>query len=202
MCRRGAQLNAYSVWSGFGFDFRLGCYARTRTVRQVSFHKFGEFFPGTGALDDIGYGKGKGYTVNVPLKDGMDDDSYRMLYEPIMQKVRHAGVRRRWCRPQAIEQPRVCASWQAADLTFAHCSNAHCQPPAHLLRPYLGPSPDRPRPASLACLPPLPPLQVMELYQPGAIVMCCGADSLSGDRLGCFNLSLEGHSHCLEFLAK
>jgi histone deacetylase 1/2 len=25
---------------------------------QVSFHKYGEFFPGTGALDDIGYGKG------------------------------------------------------------------------------------------------------------------------------------------------
>ena len=32
--------------------------------------------------------------------------------------------------------------------------------------------------------------------------MCCGADSLSGDRLGCFNLSLEGHSNCIEFLAR
>ncbi|KAG2487168.1 hypothetical protein HYH03_014150 [Edaphochlamys debaryana] len=101
----------------------------TDRVMTVSFHKYGEFFPGTGALDDIGYGKGKYYTVNVPLKDGMDDDSYKMLYEPIMQKV-------------------------------------------------------------------------MDMYQPGAIVMCCGADSLSGDRLGCFNLSLEGHSNCLEFLAK
>ena len=38
--------------------------------------------------------------------------------------------------------------------------------------------------------------QVMEMYQPGAIVMCCGADSLSGDRLGCFNLSMEGHANC------
>ena len=27
------------------------------------------------------------------------------------------------------------------------------------------------------------------MYQPGAIVLQCGADSLSGDRLGCFNLS-------------
>ena len=33
----------------------------------------------------------------------------------------------------------------------------------------------------------------MEMYQPEAIVLCCGADSLSGDRLGCFNLSMEGH---------
>ena len=44
--------------------------------------------------------------------------------------------------------------------------------------------------------------QVMEVYQPGAIVVCGGADSLSGDRLGCFNLSLQGHAHCMDFLAK
>lgn len=30
----------------------------------------------------------------------------------------------------------------------------------------------------------------MEMYQPGAIVVCGGADSLSGDKLGCFNLSI------------
>ena len=42
----------------------------------------------------------------------------------------------------------------------------------------------------------------MEVFQPEAIVVCGGADSLSGDRLGCFNLSLEGHSSCMEFLAK
>ena len=34
----------------------------------------------------------------------------------------------------------------------------------------------------------------MEMYQPGAIVLQCGADSLANDRLGCFSLSLEGHS--------
>lgn len=76
-------------------------------MRQVSFHKFGEFFPGTGALDDIGYGKGKGYTVNVPLKDGMDDDSYRMLYEPIMQKVRHAVPSRTTARDSRPGDPRA-----------------------------------------------------------------------------------------------
>ena len=32
----------------------------------------------------------------------------------------------------------------------------------------------------------------MEWYRPGAIVLQCGADSLSGDRLGCFNLSMKG----------
>jgi len=40
----------------------------------------------------------------------------------------------------------------------------------------------------------------MELYQPSAIVLQCGADSLSGDRLGCFNLTLKGHAKCVEFM--
>ena len=26
----------------------------------------------------------------------------------------------------------------------------------------------------------------------------CGADSLAGDRLGCFNLTLRGHGACIE----
>jgi histone deacetylase 1/2 len=34
--------------------------------------------------------------------------------------------------------------------------------------------------------------KVMETYQPSAIVLQCGADSLTGDRLGCFNLTLKG----------
>lgn len=35
--------------------------------------------------------------------------------------------------------------------------------------------------------------KVMEMYQPSAVVLQCGADSLSGDRLGCFNLTIKGH---------
>lgn len=30
--------------------------------------------------------------------------------------------------------------------------------------------------------------------------MQCGADSLSGDRLGCFNLSLKGHADCVKYV--
>ncbi|QQP58297.1 Histone deacetylase, partial [Caligus rogercresseyi] len=39
-------------------------------------------------------------------------------------------------------------------------------------------------------------------YHPSAIVLQCGADSLSGDRLGCFNLTLKGHAKCVEFMKK
>ncbi len=34
------------------------------------------------------YGPGEGYALNVPLDVGMDDESYKFMFEPIMQKVR------------------------------------------------------------------------------------------------------------------
>ncbi|KAI4817588.1 hypothetical protein KUCAC02_010973 [Chaenocephalus aceratus] len=82
----------------------------TDRVMTVSFHKYGEYFPGTGDLRDIGAGKGKYYAVNYPLRDGIDDESYEAIFRP------------------------------------------------------------------------------------------CGADSLSGDRLGCFNLTIKGHAKCVEYI--
>lgn len=99
----------------------------TDRVMTLSFHKYGEYFPGTGDLRDIGAGKGKYYAVNFPLRDGIDDDCYEQVFKPVVTKV-------------------------------------------------------------------------METFQPSAIVLQCGADSLTGDRLGCFNLSLKGHGRCVEFI--
>uniref|UniRef100_A0A8C9PFS6 Histone deacetylase domain-containing protein n=1 Tax=Spermophilus dauricus TaxID=99837 RepID=A0A8C9PFS6_SPEDA len=33
-----------------------------------------------------------------------------------------------------------------------------------------------------------------------AVVLQCGSDSLSGDRLGCFNLTIKGHAKCVKFV--
>mmetsp|Transcript_33718 Transcript_33718/g.40821 ORF Transcript_33718/g.40821 Transcript_33718/m.40821 type:complete len:462 (+) Transcript_33718:62-1447(+) len=99
----------------------------TNRVMTVSFHKFGEYFPGTGDVLDCGYAEGKNYAINFPLNDGMDDDSFRSIFRPVIQSI-------------------------------------------------------------------------MERYAPGAVVLQCGADSLSGDRLGCFNLSLKGHADCVDFV--
>ncbi|RRT67647.1 hypothetical protein B296_00010656 [Ensete ventricosum] len=99
----------------------------TDRVMTVSFHKFGDYFPGTGDIRDTGYGKGKYYALNVPLDDGIDDESYHYLFKPIMAKV-------------------------------------------------------------------------MEVFRPDAVVLQCGADSLSGDRLGCFNLSVRGHGECVRYM--
>lgn len=41
---------------------------------------------------------------------------------------------------------------------------------------------------------------VMSFYKPEAVVLQCGADSLAGDRLGCFNLTLRGHGACIEYV--
>ncbi|KAK8228032.1 hypothetical protein HDK77DRAFT_455535 [Phyllosticta capitalensis] len=101
----------------------------TDRVMTCSFHKFGEFYPGTGHLSDIGIGSGKKYAVNVPLRDGIDDDAYRRIFESVITDV-------------------------------------------------------------------------MTCYNPEAIVLQCGADSLSGDRLGSFNLSMEGHANCVKFVKK
>lgn len=99
----------------------------TDRVMTVSFHKYGDFFPGTGDIKDVGAKAGKYYSVNVPLQEGIDDASYEQVFKPVMEKV-------------------------------------------------------------------------MEMYRPTAVVLQCGADSLTGDRLGCFNLTLEGHASCVEFM--
>ncbi|KAK3309837.1 histone deacetylase RPD3-like protein [Chaetomium strumarium] len=99
----------------------------TDRVMTVSFHKYGEYFPGTGELRDIGIAKGKYYAVNFPLRDGIDDKAYKTIFQPVIEAV-------------------------------------------------------------------------MKYYQPEAVVLQCGGDSLSGDRLGCFNLSMRGHANCVNYV--
>ncbi|KAH3687373.1 hypothetical protein WICPIJ_001650 [Wickerhamomyces pijperi] len=60
----------------------------TDRVMTVSFHKYnGLFFPGTGNLDEVGIGKGKHFSLNVPLNDGIDDESYVRLFKAVMEPV-------------------------------------------------------------------------------------------------------------------
>jgi len=99
----------------------------TDRVMTVSFHKYGEYFPGTGELRDIGISKGKYYSLNFPLRDGINDENYKSVFEPVIQ-------------------------------------------------------------------------QVMESYDPAAVVLQCGTDSLAGDKLGCLNLSMRGHANCVKFV--
>ena len=42
----------------------------------------------------------------------------------------------------------------------------------------------------------------IDSYDPTAIVLQCGADSLGGDRLGKFNLNIKAHGHCVDFVRR
>ena len=55
-------------------------------VLYVSTHQF-PFYPGTGAADEIGTGKGAGYTVNIPLEAGATDADYVLVHRAIVQPV-------------------------------------------------------------------------------------------------------------------
>nr|VWO98642.1 H15 domain-containing protein [Ganoderma boninense] len=99
----------------------------TDRVMTCSFHKFGEYFPGTGTQHDQGRGKGRGYALNIPLKDGITDEAYRSVFQPVIDKI-------------------------------------------------------------------------IDVFQPSAIVLQCGADSLSGDKLGCLNLTMQGHASCVQYV--
>lgn len=60
----------------------------TPKVMTVSFHKYCPgFYPGTGTLQDVGTGKGKYYSVNVPLKDGITEEQYCHLFTNIMDEI-------------------------------------------------------------------------------------------------------------------
>jgi acetoin utilization deacetylase AcuC-like enzyme len=60
----------------------------SRDVITLSFHQYEPgFFPGTGQLGDVGGGKAKHHTVNVPLREGVTDAQYVPLFERIVQEL-------------------------------------------------------------------------------------------------------------------
>jgi len=58
-------------------------------ILTISLHRYGGgalggFYPGTGTVDEIGEGKGKGYSVNVPLPMGTFDEAYQEAFREIV----------------------------------------------------------------------------------------------------------------------
>ncbi len=57
----------------------------TDEVLTISFHESGRFlFPGTGFVEELGEGAGKGYAVNVPLPPGTRDSAYRAAFDALV----------------------------------------------------------------------------------------------------------------------
>ncbi|XP_008069058.1 histone deacetylase 8 isoform X7 [Carlito syrichta] len=66
-------------------------FSFTSKVMTVSLHKFSPgFFPGTGDVSDVGLGKGRYYSVNVPIQDGIQDEKYYHICESVLKEVYQA----------------------------------------------------------------------------------------------------------------
>ena len=55
-------------------------------VLYVSTHQY-PFYPGTGAAEDVGRGKGAGFTLNVPLEAGATDGDYDEVFKALVIPV-------------------------------------------------------------------------------------------------------------------
>lgn len=68
-------------------------FCQSDRVFTLSLHKFGEsFFPGTGHPSDIGVGRGRGYTMNLALWDGINDFFYTTIFRHALHAVVDAFV--------------------------------------------------------------------------------------------------------------
>ena len=61
----------------------------------VSVHRYGGFYPGSGGADEIGSGRGRGFTRNVPLAAGSDDttcvDAVAVGVDEVLTRMRPAA---------------------------------------------------------------------------------------------------------------
>lgn len=58
----------------------------TDSVLYFSTHQY-PYYPGTGALTEVGEDKGRGFTVNVPLSFGVDDIGFEKIFLGILKPV-------------------------------------------------------------------------------------------------------------------
>jgi acetoin utilization deacetylase AcuC-like enzyme len=56
------------------------------TILYFSTHQY-PYYPGTGAFEEVGLGKGKGFTVNIPLTVGYGDGEYLGIYQRILKPI-------------------------------------------------------------------------------------------------------------------
>jgi acetoin utilization deacetylase AcuC-like enzyme len=64
-------------------------FYRDPRILYISSHAF-PFYPGTGAIDEVGEGAGRGFTVNLPLRNGCGDAEYAHLYREIVGPIGRA----------------------------------------------------------------------------------------------------------------
>jgi acetoin utilization deacetylase AcuC-like enzyme len=83
---RGLERVAVVDWDVHHGNGTQEMFWRDPHVLYVSTHQ-SPFYPGTGDADEVGEGRGEGYTVNVPLAAGSGDAVYARAFERVVLPV-------------------------------------------------------------------------------------------------------------------
>ncbi len=84
MLRRGLRVAYVDIDCHHGDGVQYAFYDTDR-VLTISLHETGQFlFPGTGYAQETGTGRGRGYSVNVPLYPYTGDETYFWAFEQIV----------------------------------------------------------------------------------------------------------------------
>ncbi|MEW6444344.1 MAG: acetoin utilization protein AcuC [bacterium] len=84
---RGQRVLYVDVDAHHGDGVQWAFYADPR-VLTVSFHQDGRtLFPGTGAVTEKGRGEGLGYSVNVPMLPGSDDEVFWQGFSTVLPRL-------------------------------------------------------------------------------------------------------------------
>jgi len=84
LVRKGRRLVYIDIDVHHGDGVQEAFYM-TDKVLYISLHESGEtLFPGSGRETEIGAGEGWGYTVNIPLRAGTDDEVYVSAFEAVV----------------------------------------------------------------------------------------------------------------------
>jgi acetoin utilization deacetylase AcuC-like enzyme len=83
---RGLKRVAIIDWDVHHGNGTQNSFWRDPRVLYVSSHQF-PFYPGSGGLREMGEGPGLGFTVNLPMPAGMNDEDYASVYGEVVLPV-------------------------------------------------------------------------------------------------------------------
>ena len=86
MARYGMERVLIVDWDLHHGNGTQEAFYEDRQVLYFSTHQF-PGYPGTGALDEMGKGRGLGYTLNVPVYPGADDGCYVRIFRDILSPI-------------------------------------------------------------------------------------------------------------------
>jgi len=84
--RYGAKRILIMDWDVHHGNGTQDAFYRDPSVLYLSTHQY-PFYPGTGAIEEVGREQGEGYTVNVPLPAGCGDEEYIKVFKEIIVPV-------------------------------------------------------------------------------------------------------------------